>query len=309
MIFFWSSISILLSRFRETSAMKKNKVFSYIFLFVIFIALVFVSNLAFAKSNRFQLTTSRDCGSYELVYEGISCRNASPSDVPICDDNEDVLTSPRKSKLCCCTRLLELEEGDEDGNGEEEEGVSLGGGSRFNSCKDFNCKPRIGGEGAEGRQTCPEGFIQQDATKDNGMTIQCCCPTNETTYTDLYCRALSCADILPSFASEGPFSLRCADGLTPTIVETTIPPGTTAIMLLSPTNTIGHSCCCPGTPNFAGATCLNILRCDETTGPGECAPGLTLVDPITIHPQGDESSGNAISCCCMGSASSTFPSP
>lgn len=91
--------------------MKKTNV---IYLLTILISVSMLSSFtpALAKSSRFQIGSSSDCKIYELRYKGITCRNASFEDVPICPDNEDVISSIRRGKLCCCTRLKE--EADDD---------------------------------------------------------------------------------------------------------------------------------------------------------------------------------------------------
>ena len=294
--------------------MKQNRVLYFGF----FLVISFLISISFNSS---AIALSRDCGIYESIYKGITCRNASFEDTPICDDNEDVLNSPKTPKLCCCERLLEPVNNNNENGG-------LGTKEKFNSCKDFNCQP-----GTEGERTkkCSKGFISTSAYRDeNDLGITCCCPINQTTYTEPYCRAIGCADTLPSFATTFGFSgsaptgpppggppqqppPSCADNLTPTTIETTVPydtiplfggssnPGTVTTAPPPNGNSKKYACCCPGIPNFENVTCKLAIGCEENSQLGQCDSNQQLVDPVTVRKQGDETAGQTLSCCCKSS--------
>ncbi len=282
--------------------------------------------------NSSAVAVSRDCSIYESIYKGITCRNASLEDTPICDDSEDILNSPRAPKLCCCERLLESEKNNTDNLG------GTGTKEKFKNCKDFNCQP-----GTEGERSinCPKDFISTSAHKDEddpGTT--CCCPINKTTYTDFFCRVIGCADTLPTFATNFTFGgppppgssgapssivfsppgptqqlpLSCANNLTTTTIEITTTSGTlpffgSTVVGTSPTdmsapgppignNTREYACCCPGEPKLENTTCKFAIGCKNKSQLGQCSTGQQLVDNIIVRKKGSEATSQALSCCC-----------
>ena len=135
--------------------MKINQRFYISLLFIIFSILIDFNGSAFAEYSHFQVGLSSSCSVYESIYKGITCRNASLTDTPVCDDKEDILNSPRRSKLCCCTRVLEEESKNNNVN-----------------CLDADCQY------LNKESKCEEGFLIHEFEGEGGTGSCCCLPEN-----------------------------------------------------------------------------------------------------------------------------------
>ena len=162
---------------------KQQSLYISLFLIVLLIS-VFFNNSAIAKPSRFQVGLPSDCRIYESTYKGIKCKNASSSDTPICNDDEDLVTSPRRSKICCCTRLL------------EEESVE-GNGNNNANCRDVSCK-NLNKEGK-----CENGLEIQEFGSDNGP-VSCCCSPEKTHISD--CKVIGCKNFYDKCPSDQPLT-------------------------------------------------------------------------------------------------------
>lgn len=248
--------------------MNRNSLFLYLLILGI---LVLIIQRSFAKDFKFQVPFGRDCRLYERLYEGVSCRNASFDDIPICEDSEEIVSSPGKGKLCCCTRVTSEEVTDE--------------GKTINDCRDVGCK----NVGAVKSKECPS---ELEFYEVEGV-IPCCCPPGKFEDEGGFCQIVGCEEGSNPTKSKGPSAIVCSRSelsfITVTIVNASDP---------HPSR-FPNGCCCPGGVAMIEAlTCSNYINCRELTGP-ECTPSFPSFDEINIDHGSDGSIERTLSCCCL----------
>lgn len=249
--------------------MNKNNFISYILILSVFALSIQSSS---AKDFKFQVPFSRDCGLYGEQYDGISCRNALFEDIPICEEGEEIVSSPRRGRLCCCSRVTSEEVTDE--------------GGTINDCRDVGCKNVGTVKGKE----CPS---ELEFYEVEGV-IPCCCPPGKFEDKGGLCQIIECGNPINTSKIKDPSNqnLVCSRS------ELSL----TGIKITKPTNSIynvASVCCCPGGVAMIEAiTCSNHINCRELTGP-ECTPSFPSFDEINIDQGDDGSIDRTFSCCCL----------
>lgn len=229
---------------------------------------------AISASAKFQTSLLRDCRVYGELYDGIECRNASLTDAPVCTSDEEIVTSPRKNKLCCCTRL-----------GKEEE---KGNGFEAGDCRDVGCENPSKGTSSE--ISCSEGFSVQ---LFDGGAASCCC---SSTVVLSECQIIGCSNVTGGKNVDGKKGgFTCTEGFSilqfGTSVNFTGP---------IPREVTTPCCCSTSTPSTDRVTC-SIRNCEEAPpAGGSCPSGLTLSEVNILINDNFE---RAISCCCNTSDS------
>lgn len=249
--------------------MNKNNLVSYI---VILSILVLNIQTSFAKDFKFQVPFSRDCGLYEELYEGVSCRNAIADDIPVCEESEEIVTSPRRGKLCCCTRLTTEEVTDD--------------GKTIGSCKDVGCKNLNTANNKE----CPTGleFYEVEGA------IPCCCPKGKFEDKGGFCQIIGCENPINTSKIKDP----SASTLVCSRSELSLTDIGVTNNQNSNYNFTSRCCCTGGIANVEAITCSNHINCRQLTGP-ECTSSFPSFDEINIDQGVDGSIERTFSCCCL----------
>lgn len=277
-----------------------------VIIFSVLLILILLPNLhtreTLAEASRFQLIVPKDCSVYQSLYNGLKCRNASTSDTPVCEDDEDIVNSPKRTKLCCCTRLQESE---------EKEDITGTTDGQVEACSYIGCtRAKLKKQDGEiSESTCPRGvFIVQI----DDPSSACCCPTEADTKGFSTCRILGCGD--PLTLSEHPAGAfgTCPKGLLfKQIRVETRPQSNQEVVFSSFTNT----CCCPkdtfGNSNFtckdANPTCSRPSPGFPGPGGGPggtCSSGFEVADvKVDILNEGTSISSFTPICCCTTSSS------
>lgn len=242
--------------------------------FLVFFLLLSSTCPGIAKHTKFQSSLIvRDCRVYEELYEGIECRNASFEDIPICEDGEEVVTSPRRTKLCCCIRVKEddvLVEG-------EKEGDKSGG--KGGDCRDVGCI-NPGSTNSKGT-TCSGDKVP---LLFDGGTVTCCCAKDSTST----CQVIGCSSTGGGKGAENPL---CTTGFSIATITHEIASGSSK-----------QDCCCPtgeGQVNFGNLTCSHFLGCETQTNSTEkiCSSDFSNAT-VSIDTGNDGSVEDSKSCCC-----------
>lgn len=280
--------------------MKKQQ----IIIFSILLVLILLSNLCtrstFAQVPRFQSILSKDCSVYESLYKGLKCRNATASDTPVCENDEDILNSPRRLKLCCCTRLQESE---------EEEDITDTVNKQPEACNYIGCsRAKIKKQDGEiSESTCPKGVF---IVEIDDPSSACCCPEKVDTKGFSTCRLLGCGD--PLTLSEHPTATfgTCPQGLLFKQIRIETRPQRNQEVVLSSST---HNCCCPkdtfGNSKFscenAEPNCSRVGPGFPGGGPGaSCLSGFDVTTTkVDILNEGTSISSFIPICCCATSSS------
>jgi hypothetical protein len=226
---------------------------------------LFLSFLIFlTNTNQSQAQFFKDCGIYGEIYDGITCRTASTQDIPICEENEEIVSSPRRSKLCCCSRLNEEE---------------VSNGSKEANCPDIGCKNLT----KEGK--CPKGLELSEPPSDEGPVI-CCCPPEKVFVSK--CKPVGCTDFVEKCPVDSP----------KTLVLSTTTPEEDFIFTGS-----GFGCCCKdGVMNIEAITCKMIFNfCQDVSENGSTCPTGSKLKNYGIDVGRDGSAERTIDCCCTPS--------
>lgn len=237
------------------------------------------------KATKFQISPLRDCNIYQGLYDGILCRSASFDDLPICTDDEDIVNSPRRGKLCCCIRLKDNDEEIE----EVEEIVK-------EDCRDIGCKnadPKL--------KTCPEGLLLNETS---GST-SCCCNPDQVTDCIIY----GCSNTLDSPKTSGEVKLSCSSGLNLTTINLTNIPVEESPASPEPEKSFTASklttCCCKDNEvNVRNFTCGRAApSCKEVTiGTGSSCPSGSIPKNLSFDVGNDGTIESTRPCCCGSSS-------
>lgn len=242
-------------------------------IFTLFLVLFIISTYtasAFGKDFKFQSSLIRDCRVYEELYEGIDCRNASFEDVPICEDGEEIITSPRRTKLCCCVRVRE--DGVED---VKEGGKPATGGD----CRDVGC--------VNPEKTDSKGVVCNEDKVPllfDGGTATCCCAKDRATL----CQKIGCSEVGGS--EKVGIKSFCKEGFSQSVVTHE-----------AEGESLKLGCCCPSGDKQASSsfTCSLFQGCEVAEGgtKGECPADLrNFTTKLDIGDDGVAET--TLSCCC-----------
>jgi hypothetical protein len=246
-----------------TTIMKAIK--ANLLLILLILSFLLAVNYSSAKPLKSQISLLRDCRLYEESYEGISCRNASFEDIPVCTSDEEIITSPKRGRLCCCIRVKD----DEIEGVKEGETPSSGG-----DCRDVGC---VNPEKTSSKEVvCEKDKIP--LLFDSGA-VTCCCAKDKATK----CQIIGC--------SEGGPSAFCNFGYLKTRITHETQSG------FSQTD-----CCCPteeGRINLGSLTCSHYIGCDSATvGTSSSCPTDLQQSSITIDVSLDGTIETSKPCCC-----------